>query len=155
MPQRRVRRRTQSGAGSSGSGSSRSDAGGKGPKKNRLSIRPWRLVATCRGMLTSHTSARMASTNHRGAVESSAPSLVARGSPQARWRAMRRSAPNPRRALTSVERLLQSVGGADLVARYRRAHVVEAVRAVLEELRHAAAAGGDVPGTDEMIRRVA
>src|SRR5882724_7913373 len=156
MPQSRVRSRTQSGAGSSGSGSSRSEAGENGPKKNRLSIRPRRLVATCRGTLTSQTSARMASTNHRGATEASAPrSLVARGSAQARWRAMARSAPNPRRALPSVERLLQSAGGAGLVARYRRGHVVEAIRAVLEELRHAAAAGGDVPGADDLIRRVA
>jgi L-seryl-tRNA(Ser) seleniumtransferase len=69
--------------------------------------------------------------------------------------AMARSASNPRRALPSVERLLQTAGGAELVARYRRAHVVETVRAVLEELRHAAGAGDDVPAPDEVVRRVA
>src|SRR5438552_2781137 len=68
---------------------------------------------------------------------------------------MARPAPNPRRALPSVERLLQSAGGAGLVARYRRGHVVEAIRAVLEDVRHAIAAGGVVPAPDDLIRRVA
>src|SRR5437773_2223339 len=83
MPQRRVRMVTQSGAGSSGSGSSRSVAGENGPKKKRLSIRPRRLVTTWRGTLSSHTSARMAGTNH--APRAGIKRLVGRGRAQAPW----------------------------------------------------------------------
>src|SRR5436190_655125 len=83
MPQRRVRMVTQSGAGSSGSGSSRSVAGENGPKKKRLSIRPRRLVTTWRGTLSSHTSARMAGTNH--AARAGIKRLVGRGRAQAPW----------------------------------------------------------------------
>jgi len=64
---------------------------------------------------------------------------------------MARPAPNPRRAIPSVERLLQTPGGTGLVARYRRAHVVEAFRAVLEELRRA---GASVPPTEVLLARV-
>jgi L-seryl-tRNA(Ser) seleniumtransferase len=46
-------------------------------------------------------------------------------------------ASNPRRAIPSVERLLRLPASAALLARYRREHVVEAVRAVLEEVRRA------------------
>ncbi|HYY05558.1 MAG TPA: hypothetical protein VE997_03210, partial [Candidatus Limnocylindria bacterium] len=49
---------------------------------------------------------------------------------------------NPRRAIPSVERILSSPAGTELVARYRRAHVVETIRAVLDELRRAT---GDEP----------
>src|SRR5207247_2179951 len=46
-----------------------------------------------------------------------------------------RAMPNPRRAIPSVERLLQAPGGAALAARYRREHVVETTRAVLGDVR--------------------
>ena len=62
--------------------------------------------------------------------------------------------PNPRRAIPSVERLLQAPGGAALTARYRREHVVETTRAVLGDVRCAAADGGAVPPDDEILDRV-
>ena len=62
--------------------------------------------------------------------------------------------PNPRRAIPSVERLLQAPGGAALAARYRREHVVETTRAVLGDVRRAAADGGGVPPDDEILDRV-
>src|SRR5207244_2303787 len=49
----------------------------------------------------------------------------------------RSEAPNPRRAIPSVERLLRAPAGAALAVRWRRAHVVETTRAVLEEVRRA------------------
>ena len=46
--------------------------------------------------------------------------------------------PNPRRAIPSVERLLSAPAGAALAARYRREHVVETTRTVLDDVRRAA-----------------
>src|SRR2546426_12542980 len=63
-------------------------------------------------------------------------------------------ASNPRREIPSVERLLQAPGGAALAARYRREHVVETTRAVLGDVRRAAADGGGVPPDDEILDRV-
>src|SRR5436190_1038358 len=67
----------------------------------------------------------------------------------------RSEASNPRRAIPSVERLLQAPAGAALAARWRREHVVETTRAVLEEIRRAAGDGTAVPPADEVLRRVA
>jgi L-seryl-tRNA(Ser) seleniumtransferase len=62
---------------------------------------------------------------------------------------------NPRRAIPSVARLLEAPLGADLVGRYRRAHVVEAVRAVLDDLRRAAGGAASIPPDAELLARVA
>jgi len=62
---------------------------------------------------------------------------------------------NPRRAIPSVARLLAAPAGAALVARYRREHVVEAMRAVLEELRRRTEDGTPVPADGEVLERVA
>src|SRR2546427_602752 len=62
---------------------------------------------------------------------------------------------NPRREIPSVERLLQAPAGAALAARWRREHVVETTRAVLEEIRRATGDGTAVPPADEVLRRVA
>jgi L-seryl-tRNA(Ser) seleniumtransferase len=62
------------------------------------------------------------------------------------------SPPNPRRALPSVARLLGHPAAAALVARWRREHVVEALRLVLDELRRAHAT---VPAADELLSRAA
>src|SRR5207249_4254270 len=67
----------------------------------------------------------------------------------------RSEAPNPRRAIPSVERLLRAPAGAALAVRWRRAHVVETTRAVLEEVRRAAGDGTPVPPEEEVLRRVA
>jgi L-seryl-tRNA(Ser) seleniumtransferase len=68
---------------------------------------------------------------------------------------MRRAQPmNPRRAIPSVERLLQGPAGDALVARWRRAHVVATVRAVLADVRRAAADGAAVPDGETLLRRV-
>jgi L-seryl-tRNA(Ser) seleniumtransferase len=67
----------------------------------------------------------------------------------------RSHAPNPRRAIPSVERLLRSPAGTELLGRYRRAHVVETIRALLDELRRAAVDEAAFPGEDEVLRRVA
>src|SRR2546427_1832212 len=60
---------------------------------------------------------------------------------------------NPRREIPSVERLLQAPAGAALAARWRREHVVETTRAVLEEIRRATGDGTAVPPADEVLRR--
>src|SRR2546430_7400673 len=65
----------------------------------------------------------------------------------------RSEASNPRRAIPSVERLLQAPAGAVLAARWRREHVVETTRAVLEEIRRATGDGTPVPPEDEVLRR--
>ncbi len=57
---------------------------------------------------------------------------------------------NRRRAIPSVERLLAAAAGADLVRRYSRARVVETLRAVLDDVRHAA---GAVPDVEELLGR--
>src|SRR5207247_1015403 len=67
----------------------------------------------------------------------------------------RSEASNPRREIPSVERLLQAPAGAALAARWRREHVVETTRAVLEEIRRATGDGTAVPPADEVLRRVA
>ncbi|HJQ82985.1 MAG TPA: L-seryl-tRNA(Sec) selenium transferase [Candidatus Binatia bacterium] len=64
----------------------------------------------------------------------------------------RADASDPRRAIPSVERLLGSPAAADLVRRFRREHVAEAIRAVLDELRRTAAA---VPEDAALLARVA
>ena len=61
---------------------------------------------------------------------------------------------NPRRAIPSVERLLRAPAGATLVARYRREHVVETTRLVLDDVRRAAADGARVPPDAEILERV-
>src|SRR2546430_16321690 len=65
----------------------------------------------------------------------------------------RSEASNPRGAVPSVERLLQAPAGAVLAARWRREHVVETTRAVLEEIRRATGDGSPVPPEDEVLRR--
>src|SRR2546422_6612097 len=65
----------------------------------------------------------------------------------------RSEASNPRREIPSVERLLQAPAGAALAARWRREHVVETTRAVLEEIRRATGDGTAVPPADEVLRR--
>jgi L-seryl-tRNA(Ser) seleniumtransferase len=68
----------------------------------------------------------------------------------------RPSSANPRRAIPSVDRLLRTPAGATLAARYRREHVVEATRLVLDELRRAAVSGRtEVASEDEVLERVA
>src|SRR2546422_9743448 len=57
----------------------------------------------------------------------------------------RSEASNPRRGIPSVERLLQAPAGAALAARWRREHVVETTRAVLEDIRRATGDGTAVP----------
>ena len=64
----------------------------------------------------------------------------------------RSSIPDPRRALPSVDRLLEAPAAAPLVGRYRRTHVAAIVRAVLGEVRRD---GTPVPAEDELIARVA
>src|SRR5689334_15736328 len=56
----------------------------------------------------------------------------------------------PRRAIPSVDRLLGTAGGAELVRRYRRERVVEAIRAVLDAVRRA---DGPVPEPGELVGR--
>jgi L-seryl-tRNA(Ser) seleniumtransferase len=67
----------------------------------------------------------------------------------------RSQAPNRRRAIPSVERLLRAPEGAALVARYRREHVVEAVRAVLDDERRVASDAPGPPDESALIDRVA
>ena len=57
------------------------------------------------------------------------------------------------RLLPSVEQLLQSPRAADLISTYGRPLTLEAVRAVLEDLRHRLQAGetGDVPAKDLLL----
>ena len=62
--------------------------------------------------------------------------------------------PNPRRAIPSVERLLSAPAGAALAARYRREHVVETTRTVLDDVRRTAGDGGRVPPDEEILERV-
>ena len=64
------------------------------------------------------------------------------------------SRPNARRTIPAVSRLLTASAGAELVARYRRERVVEALRLVLEEVRRVV---GDapVPADDELLARAA
>jgi len=62
---------------------------------------------------------------------------------------------NARRAIPSVERLLQAPVARALVARYRREHVAETLRAVLEEVRREAAAGAAVPEPQDILARLA
>jgi L-seryl-tRNA(Ser) seleniumtransferase len=62
---------------------------------------------------------------------------------------------NLRRDVPSLERLLQAPAGRALATRYRRDHVVETTRAVLDEIRRAAAAGARVPDADAVLARVA
>ncbi|TMA39538.1 MAG: L-seryl-tRNA(Sec) selenium transferase [Deltaproteobacteria bacterium] len=64
------------------------------------------------------------------------------------------STTNPRRAIPSVERLLRAAAGAALAARYRREHVVETTRMVLDDLRRAATDGARVPADAEILERV-
>jgi L-seryl-tRNA(Ser) seleniumtransferase len=59
-----------------------------------------------------------------------------------------------RRALPSVSRLLEAPGGAALAERYRREHVVETIRAVLDEARSAATDGAPAPDETEVLARV-
>jgi L-seryl-tRNA(Ser) seleniumtransferase len=58
---------------------------------------------------------------------------------------------NPLSAVPSVERLLRRPAAAALVARYRRDRVVETVRLVLADLRHALERGGPVPSDEALI----
>jgi L-seryl-tRNA(Ser) seleniumtransferase len=60
---------------------------------------------------------------------------------------------NPRRIIPSVARLLATPAAGALVARYRRAHVVETIRLVLDELRRTAL--HSVPADDDLLARVA
>jgi L-seryl-tRNA(Ser) seleniumtransferase len=60
-----------------------------------------------------------------------------------------------RSAIPSVGRLLETAAAARLLARWRREHVVETVRALLDELRVAAAAGAAVPPGDAVLAEVA
>jgi len=62
---------------------------------------------------------------------------------------------NPLRALPSVERLIRSPDGQALVARHRRARVVETMRLVLAKLRPSLAAGGSVPPDAALLADVA
>ncbi len=64
------------------------------------------------------------------------------------------SSANPRRPIPSVARLLEAPDGLALTRRYRRQHVVEAMRAVLDELRREASAGA-VVSEGEVLARVA
>ncbi|HLK11609.1 MAG TPA: L-seryl-tRNA(Sec) selenium transferase [Candidatus Binatia bacterium] len=58
---------------------------------------------------------------------------------------MTRAPANPRRAIPSVERLLRTPAAEPLLTRWRREHVVEAVRAILAEIRRDAGPGTTVP----------
>ena len=61
----------------------------------------------------------------------------------------------PRRSIPAVSRLLEAPAGAALRGRYRHERVVEAMRAVLDELRLAAGAGNPVPDEAEVLALVA
>ncbi len=61
---------------------------------------------------------------------------------------------NPRRRIPSVERLLTSAQGIALADRYRRAHLVEAIRQVLDDVRRGAAEGVAVPPDEDVLARV-
>jgi L-seryl-tRNA(Ser) seleniumtransferase len=58
------------------------------------------------------------------------------------------------RRIPSVERLLQSPDVADLLVRYRREHVADVVRRVLDDVREVARAGGDIPSDTALVGRV-
>ena len=49
---------------------------------------------------------------------------------------------------------MRAPAGVELAARYRREHVVETTRAVLEDVRRAAVDGGDVPPDGDILDRV-
>ncbi|HLY39551.1 MAG TPA: L-seryl-tRNA(Sec) selenium transferase [Candidatus Binatia bacterium] len=55
-----------------------------------------------------------------------------------------------RRAIPSVDRLLGTAGGTELVHRYRRERVVEAIRTVLADVRRE---GGSVPDVGDLVAR--
>jgi L-seryl-tRNA(Ser) seleniumtransferase len=59
---------------------------------------------------------------------------------------------NPRRAIPSVDRLLNAPAAAPLLARFRRGHVVETIRSVLDDVR---SDGAPVPADDDLIARLA
>jgi L-seryl-tRNA(Ser) seleniumtransferase len=63
--------------------------------------------------------------------------------------------PGARRAIPSVARLLATDGAAALLRTHRRERVVDALRAVLEEIRAGAAAGGSVPADDRLVESAA
>ena len=63
---------------------------------------------------------------------------------------MLNSAPSARRALPSVDRLLNSSAITELTARYGRPLVVETVRTLLDESRSALAANAAAPAFDEL-----
>ena len=67
----------------------------------------------------------------------------------------RSSAPNPRRRIPPVARLLAAPGGVALTARYRRERVVDTLRLVLGELRRQASDGGPVPPDEALLAAAA
>jgi L-seryl-tRNA(Ser) seleniumtransferase len=62
---------------------------------------------------------------------------------------------NPRRAIPSVSRLLGTEAGVALVGRYRRARVVETLRAELDAIRRELGADGRVPSATDVLTRAA
>ncbi|HYV58412.1 MAG TPA: L-seryl-tRNA(Sec) selenium transferase [Candidatus Nitrosopolaris sp.] len=67
----------------------------------------------------------------------------------------RSSAPNPRRRIPPVGRLLAAPGGLALTARYRRERVVDTLRLVLGELRRQVSDGVSLPTDEELIAAAA
>jgi L-seryl-tRNA(Ser) seleniumtransferase len=59
----------------------------------------------------------------------------------------------PQRAIPSVERLLRAPGAAALLARWRRERVVDVVRLVLRDVRHALERGDTVPADEVLLAR--
>src|SRR5262249_61743973 len=67
----------------------------------------------------------------------------------------RSSAPNPRRRIPPVARLLAAPEGLALTARYRRERVVDTLRLVLGELRRQVSDGASLPTDEELIAAAA
>ncbi len=61
---------------------------------------------------------------------------------------------NLRRLIPSVERLLQGAAAIPALDRYRREHLADAVRVVLDDVRRSAGAGATVPTDAELLARV-
>ncbi len=62
---------------------------------------------------------------------------------------------NPRRAIPSLERLLQHPAATALVVHYRREHVVQALRGVLDDIRSTVATGAEVPAPEAILSSLA
>jgi L-seryl-tRNA(Ser) seleniumtransferase len=105
-------------------------------------------------MLRSQTSARIVRTKHAARDGSKRRAPLSGGAGVGNdARVATPASKNPRRAIPSVARLLDDPAAAALLARWRREHVLEATRAVLEEVRRDAGAA-PVPPPEAILARV-